>query len=106
VQIALFFDVRFVAHVPPAAFHPPPKVDSTVVLLEPRARAAELGIGDPAGFLAFVARAFHQKRKTLRNNLAGAYPREAVDALPEAGLRAEQLTLEAFASLYRRLAPR
>ena len=103
VQMALFFEIRLLARVPPAAFHPPPKVDSAVVLLEPRPRAAELGIGDPAAFLAFVARAFHQKRKTLRNNLAGLYPREAVDALPEAGLRAEQLTLETFASLYRRL---
>ena len=101
--MALFFEIRLLARVPPAAFHPPPKVDSAVVLLEPRPRAAELGIGDPAAFLAFVARAFHQKRKTLRNNLAGLYPREAVDALPEAGLRAEQLTLETFASLYRRL---
>ena len=103
VQMALFFEIRLLANVPPAAFHPPPKVDSAVVLLEPRARAAELGIADPAAFLAFVGRAFHQKRKTLRNNLAGLYPRETVDALPEAGLRAEQLTLETFASLYRRL---
>lgn len=103
VQLALFFEARLLARVPPAAFHPPPKVDSAVVRLEPRARDGELGIRDPAAFLAFVARAFHQKRKTLRNNLAGLCPREAIDAQPEAGLRAEQLTLETFASLYRRL---
>ncbi len=103
VQMTLFFEIRLLAHVPPAAFHPPPKVDSAVVLLEPRPRAAELGIADPAAFLAFVARAFHQKRKTLRNNLAGAYSKETVDVLPEAGLRAEQLSLENFASIYRRL---
>lgn len=103
VGLALFFTARLLARVPPAAFHPPPKVDSAVVLMEPRERADELGIRDPTAFLAFVGRAFHQKRKTLRNNLAGQYPPEVVDALPEAGLRAEQMTLETFASLYRRL---
>mgnify|MGYP003735149951 CR=1 FL=1 len=30
-------------------------------------------------------------------------PREAIDACPEAGLRAEQLTLDGFADLYHRL---
>lgn len=104
VELGLFFGARLVAEVPPAAFHPPPKVDSAVVRLDPRNRAAELGIADPAAFVAFVARAFHQKRKTLRNNLAGAWPKELLEAQPEARLRAEQLTLEEFAALYRRLA--
>lgn len=103
VALGLHFDARTLFTVPPAAFHPPPKVDSAVVKLEPHARAAELGLADPDAFLAFVARSFHQKRKTLRNNLAGAFLREVVDAQPEAGLRAEQLTLPQFAALYRRL---
>ena len=40
----------------------------------------------------------------LRNNLAGAYPKEVLDALPEAGLRAEQIPMEGFVAIYRRLA--
>lgn len=103
VALALFYEARLLSVVPPTAFHPPPKVDSAVVRLDPHGRGAALGITDPAAFLAFVARSFHQKRKTLRNNLSGAWPKEKVDALPEAGLRAEQLTLESFATLYRRL---
>jgi len=102
VALRLFFDSEKLAVVKPDAFRPPPKVDSAVVRLLPNRRAAELEIGDSAGFLAFVGLAFHQKRKTLRNNLAPRFG-PTVDALPEARLRAEQLTLEQFADLYRRL---
>ena len=87
--------------VPPAAFHPPPKVDSAVVRLTPHNRAAQLGIRNLPGFLRFVGLCFHHKRKTLRNNLSPAYP--AIGALPQSSLRAEQLALEQFAEIYRTL---
>ena len=93
------FDVR------PSAFHPPPKVDSTLIRLRPRNRAAELRINDTARFLDFVKLCFHHKRKTLRNNLAGAYGKDVLDGRPEAGKRAEGLTLPEFAELYLRLVP-
>lgn len=96
--------VELLFTVPPAAFQPPPKVDSALVRLTPFPRAAELGIADPGGFLDFAALCFRQKRKTLRNNLAGRYPSARVDALPEARRRAEELPLEHLAELYRRLA--
>ena len=92
--------------VPPSAFQPPPKVDSAVVLLIPRDRKAELELDSVEQFLAFAGLCFRQKRKTLRNNLAGAYGRDALDGLPEAGLRAEQVSVERLADLYRRLPPR
>jgi 16S rRNA (adenine1518-N6/adenine1519-N6)-dimethyltransferase len=85
--------------VPPGAFTPPPKVDSAAVRLTPVPPIPGL---PRAAFLAFVSRAFRQKRKTLRNNLAPFYgPR--VEEWPEARLRAEQLSLDQFAELYRRL---
>jgi 16S rRNA (adenine1518-N6/adenine1519-N6)-dimethyltransferase len=105
VATALAARARLLFEVKPAAFYPPPKVDSAVVLLEPTRRAEELGIADPAAFLRFVGLCFHQKRKTLRNNLAEAYGRGAIDGWPEAGLRAEQIPLETFAQLHRRLVP-
>lgn len=105
VQTRLFADADRLFDVAPAAFRPPPKVDSTLVRFRPCQRAAELGIRDTAGFLSFVALCFRQKRKTIRNNLAGAYGKEIVDRWPEAALRAEQLTLEQFADMYRRLVP-
>jgi len=102
VQMQLFAEARLLFEVKPAAFHPPPKVDSAVVRLEPHARAAELGIVDVPAFLQFAGHCFRQKRKTLRNNLLGVYG-GVVDTWPEASLRAEQLPLETFAAMYRRL---
>jgi 16S rRNA (adenine1518-N6/adenine1519-N6)-dimethyltransferase len=103
VRTQFFADAEELFDVAPSAFRPPPKVDSTVVRLRPHDRAAELGIADAGRFLAFAGQCFHFKRKTLRNNLAGVYGKDAVGQWPEAGQRAEQLTLEQFAELYRRL---
>jgi len=96
----LFADARILFNVSPGAFRPPPRVDSAVVLLTPVRR--NLGV-EPQALLKFLSHSFRQKRKTLRNNLAGVYGKEALDRWPEAGLRAEQLTLEQFADLFRRL---
>jgi len=103
VALQLFFDAARLFTVKPGAFRPPPEVDSAVVRLEPNGRAAALGIEDPAAFRRFAALCFRQKRKMLRNNLAGVYPRDQVNALPEASARAEQLSLEQIAALYHRL---
>jgi 16S rRNA (adenine1518-N6/adenine1519-N6)-dimethyltransferase len=100
VQVALWMEARLLFRVRPAAFQPPPKVDSAVVLLEPKRESGDL---ETDAFLSFVAQCFRHKRKTLRNNLAESYGKQAVESLPEAGLRAEQLSLEQFAALYRRL---
>jgi 16S rRNA (adenine1518-N6/adenine1519-N6)-dimethyltransferase len=86
-----------------AAFHPPPKVDSAVILLEPRDPSTELDLADKQGFLRFAAACFRQKRKTLRNNLAPLYGHDRLDALPEGRKRAEQLSLQELLNLYRAL---
>jgi 16S rRNA (adenine1518-N6/adenine1519-N6)-dimethyltransferase len=101
VRTALFAGARLLFDVKPAAFHPPPKVDSAVVLFEPRTCGP--AVPDRDAFLRFVAQCFRQKRKTLRNNLAGFYGRDLVDAWPEASLRAQQISLEGFADMFRRL---
>ena len=85
------------------AFRPQPKVDSAVVRLTPRDAATELGIADLAGFLRFAQSCFRQKRKTLRNNLGPVYGLERIDQLPEARLRAEQLSVADLAALYHKL---
>jgi len=101
VQSAVFANARILFDVKPGAFRPPPKVDSSVVLLERVER--DLGIGDVDAFLRFIGQCFRQKRKTLRNNLGEVYGRDVVGAWPEASLRAEQITLEGFAAMFRRL---
>ena len=100
VQCQMLAEARYVMTVPPGAFRPPPKVDSAVVHLVPR--AAPL-VHDPEPFLRFAGLCFQHKRKTLRNNLAGHYDRAAIDAQPEASQRAEQLSVEQMADLYERL---
>jgi 16S rRNA (adenine1518-N6/adenine1519-N6)-dimethyltransferase len=100
LQTALFAGARLLFEVKPGSFRPPPQVDSAVVLLTPHTR--DLGVGDREAFLRFLSQCFRQKRKTLRNNLAGIYGKETIDPWPEAGSRAEQLTLEQFAEMYRR----
>jgi 16S rRNA (adenine1518-N6/adenine1519-N6)-dimethyltransferase len=102
VSMQLSADIELLFEVPPAAFHPPPKVNSAVLRFEPHDRAAELGIAGRQDFLRFVSLCFRQKRKTLRNNLAARYG-AAVDLWPEASLRAEQIGIPAFAAMYRRL---
>lgn len=97
-----FADPKLLFTVKPGAFRPPPQVDSAVIQLTPRALLPDL---DPDRFLPFLSHAFRQKRKTLRNNLAPVYGRELVDAQPEAGERAETLSMDQFAVLFRRLVP-
>jgi 16S rRNA (adenine1518-N6/adenine1519-N6)-dimethyltransferase len=92
----------------PAAFSPPPEVHSTVFRLTMRPRFDELGV-DPKGFLNLVRQVFAQKRKTLANNLrvAGYDSAGVRSALAECQLnpliRAEDLSLESMACLFRAL---
>ena len=101
VRTAFSARVRLLFGVKPGAFHPPPKVDSAVVLLEPNASPA--GVDHPQAFLRFVSQCFSHKRKTLRNNLVETYGKDVVDTWPEASLRAEQLSLGQFVEMFNRL---
>jgi len=83
--------------VPKAAFRPPPKVDSAVVLLQPKEN--DIKIGDLQYFLKFTGNCFRYKRKTLRNNLAGLYDRSAIESLVGPKVRAESLTVVELAEL-------
>lgn len=101
VATQLFAHVHVLFDVKPSAFRPPPKVDSAVVRLEPR---MDTPAADQAeGLLKFVAQCFHQKRKTIRNNLAGFYGKDLVDLWPEAGLRAEQIGIAQLREMYGRV---
>lgn len=91
-------NVELVCKVPPSAFSPPPKVESAALKLTRRPEVTP----DLAALLKFVGRCFTHKRKTLRNNLRPFFG-SAIDSLPEAGLRAEQLQLVQFADLRSRL---
>jgi 16S rRNA (adenine1518-N6/adenine1519-N6)-dimethyltransferase len=88
--------------VKPGAFRPPPKVESAVVLLKTRPPEERPAV-DAAGFLDFVLQCFRQKRKTIRNNLSGIWPRVFLESLPDTARRAEELSIPEFVDLYDRL---
>lgn len=104
VLTAVHAEVSRLLNLPPGAFRPPPKVQSTVVRL--RFRPSPVAIASPETFTAMVRSVFGQRRKTLANALAGfASDRglEAANALATAGVdprrRPETLNLAEFARL-------
>jgi len=107
VTTQLFADVERLFTLPPSAFSPPPQVHSSVLRLTMNPKAERLAI-DAEEFLNFCKLAFAQKRKTLLNNLRGTYEageiRQALSAIQTRDdARAETLSLEQLASIYRRL---
>jgi 16S rRNA (adenine1518-N6/adenine1519-N6)-dimethyltransferase len=105
----LYSQVERLFIVPPGAFSPPPKVNSAVIRLVLTPRLDSLGVNE-AEFIRFLKLAFGQKRKTLWNNLKSRYrPEDLTRAMQRAKvkptIRAEALSLEQNAALFRALAP-
>jgi len=103
----LYAQVDKLFTLPPEAFSPPPKVHSTVIRLTLDPRLESLGVPE-AEFIGFLKLAFGQKRKTLWNNLKERYSPELLRAaMGKSGVkpnvRAEALSLEKTAGLYRAL---
>ena len=104
VMLQYFFEMEKLLDVPPEAFSPAPKVDSAVVRLIP----AKYRIGqaqDFEQFAALVKQAFHQRRKTIRNNLkdlADDNDLQAAGISPQK--RAEHIVPEKYVALANLLA--
>jgi 16S rRNA (adenine1518-N6/adenine1519-N6)-dimethyltransferase len=90
--------------VPPGAFTPPPKVDSAIVRLTPLPDEALL-YRDHKVLAEVVARAFGQRRKTLRNTLKGLAGEADFSAAGiDPARRGETLSVAEFCGLANRLA--
>ena len=101
VMTALYCQAWNLFSIAPEAFSPPPKVDSAMVRLIPRAQTPIAATEIP-DFRALVRQSFTQRRKTLRNNLKGLLNDQQIkDANIDPGCRAETLGLEQFLALYR-----
>jgi 16S rRNA (adenine1518-N6/adenine1519-N6)-dimethyltransferase len=105
IAVQLHSDTRVLFHLKPESFHPPPRVDSSVVnitfLAEPR-----VSVPDEEWFSEVVRSAFGQRRKMVSNSLAGSLdlPKSRIEViLEEVGIdprkRAEALNLQQFADL-------
>jgi 16S rRNA (adenine1518-N6/adenine1519-N6)-dimethyltransferase len=103
----LYANVDRLFTLPPEAFSPRPKVHSTVVRLTLAPRLESLRVKEEE-FIGFLRLSFGQKRKTLWNNLKSNYAAQRLrSAMEIAGvkptIRAEALTLEKTAALFRAL---
>ncbi len=105
VSAQFYAKPRIVARFPPAVFYPRPEVGSAVVRLDVYP-APPVSVPSEAAFFAVVRAGFSQKRKQLRNSLAGGLglTSEAAAALcARAGIdpqrRAETLTLAEWGAL-------
>ncbi len=97
VYLQALFEVNKVCDVPAGAFLPPPKVDSVVLELVPRA------VSYSEEFFAFVRGGFKQPRKTLANNLAAmGYKRSlVVEAKLDELIRPQSLSLSEWEEIFR-----
>ena len=109
VSVQFFAQPRLIRTIAAVAFYPRPQVDSAVVRLDvfdPPPQAVK----DPSQFFAVVRAGFGERRKQLRNALAHGLRLDVpavVDALTRARIdpvrRAETLTLDEWAQIYRAL---
>jgi len=103
----LYAKVEKLFTLDPDSFSPPPKVHSTVLRLTLSPQLEKLRVNE-AEFIQFLKVSFAQKRKTLWNNLKSRYASQdlkkamAKSKIDEA-VRAEALSLEQSASLFRAL---
>lgn len=98
VLLQVWYDCEYLFTVDEHVFNPPPKVKSGVIRLT-RNGVTDPGC-DPALLKTVVKTSFGQRRKTLRNSLAGLLPKES-PALrePVMGERPERLSVAEFVEL-------
>jgi 16S rRNA (adenine1518-N6/adenine1519-N6)-dimethyltransferase len=101
VQLQTFCDIRYLFKVGRKVFRPQPNVDSAVISMVPK---KDVAVEDAEAFSRFVRTAFHQRRKTLYNNLKDAYMLQEVGTAT-LKLRAEALSIEELAELFRLVQP-
>jgi len=110
IMCQYFCEIRRALDVPAACFTPPPKVDSSFMVLE-RREVKPYSACDEAILLKLVKGAFAMRRKTLVNNLIACFPmdrNQAAAVLADTGLdaqcRAEALSIEQFCHLANQIA--
>ncbi len=112
VHAARWVTVSHLRDVPPGCFDPPPKVHSSILILDPH-KEAPFEVADEAVWTAVVDGAFGQRRKQLRNTVPATVAglgigRDAalgaLDALELASARPEAVPAADFARLVALLA--
>ncbi len=99
LQWRYYMELMFV--VPPTAFDPPPRVDSAIVRMIPLAQPLPC---DAAKLELVVTKSFSQRRKVIRNCVAGMFAEnDLIDAGIDPQARPETVPVEQFVALANRL---
>jgi 16S rRNA (adenine1518-N6/adenine1519-N6)-dimethyltransferase len=97
VMLQWRYDMALMFIVPPTAFDPPPQVESAIVRMVPTKR--KLACDGPT-LEAVVLKAFSQRRKVIRNCVAGMFTEaQLVQAGIDPSLRPEAVGLEQYVAL-------
>jgi 16S rRNA (adenine1518-N6/adenine1519-N6)-dimethyltransferase len=97
VMLQWRYDMSLLFIVPPTAFDPPPQVESAIVRMVPTRRKLAC---DGDALSAVVLKAFSQRRKVIRNCVAGMFTeQQLMDAGIDPSLRPEAVTLEQYVAL-------
>jgi len=103
VMVQYHCHVELLFHVPPGAFYPPPKVQSSIVRLTPH-KTLPYQANDETLFANVVRLAFNQRRKTLRNSLRDLITDDMWANISIASdLRAENLSVKDFVEISNRI---
>jgi len=103
VMLQWRYELETLLEVPPTAFDPPPRVDSAVVCMRPRAAPAAV---DAALLSELVAVAFSQRRKLLRHTLGRWLQAHGAEAEFDCQRRAEEVQVGEYVALAQRLGAR
>ncbi len=96
VMLQWRYEMEDVLFVPPEAFEPPPRVDSAVVRMVPRAQPAAV---DPDRLSELVQVAFSQRRKLLRHTLGRWLETQGVGEGFDLQRRAEEVPVAEYVTL-------
>jgi 16S rRNA (adenine1518-N6/adenine1519-N6)-dimethyltransferase len=96
VMLQWRYEMEDVLFVPPESFDPPPRVDSAVVRMVPRARPAPV---DAKLLSEIVQVAFSQRRKILRHTLGKWLEQKKFEGTFDIQRRAEEVPVDEFVAL-------
>jgi 16S rRNA (adenine1518-N6/adenine1519-N6)-dimethyltransferase len=96
VMLQWRYEMENVLFVPPESFDPPPRVDSAVVRMVPRAQPADI---DPRLLERLVQVAFSQRRKLLRHTLGAWLTEQNFSGTFDAQRRAEEVPVHEYLEL-------
>jgi 16S rRNA (adenine1518-N6/adenine1519-N6)-dimethyltransferase len=101
VMLQWRYQMELLFIVPPTAFDPPPRVESAIVRMRPIAQPLAC---EAANLEAVVLKAFSQRRKVIRNCVAGMFTEsELIDAGIDPSQRPETVSLALYVALANRL---